>query len=84
MVGWLLFFLLMAGCLFWTERDGEKYVLLSLPGVPGPFFPAGYYSVPSGLMNEGEDEKDAAMRVGFAYFLKMKNTARTRHTKPAT
>lgn len=55
----------MAGCLFWTERDGEKYVLLSLPGVPGPFFPAGYYSVPSGLMNEGEDEKDAAMRVGF-------------------
>ncbi len=55
----------LAGCLFWTERDGEIYVLLSLPETNSPFFPAGYYSIPSGFQKAEESGIDASMRIGF-------------------
>lgn len=55
----------MAGCLFWTEMNGNRYVLLSLPEGNNPFFPPGYYSVPSVAAEPGENLLDAAMRAGF-------------------
>ena len=55
----------LAGCLFWTEKYGNRYVLLSLPEGNNPFFPPGYYSVPSVAAEQGEDLLDAAMRAGF-------------------
>lgn len=55
----------LAGCLFWTEKYGNRYVLLSLPEGNSPFFPPGYYSVPSVAAEPGEDLLDAAMRAGF-------------------
>ena len=55
----------LAGCLFWTERNGNRYVLLSFPEGNNPFFPPGYYSVPSVAAEPGENLLDAAMRAGF-------------------
>ena len=55
----------LSGCLFWTVRDGNIYVLMSLPESNSPFFPAGYYSIPSGLAGKGEPDLDASMRIGF-------------------
>ena len=55
----------LAGCLFWTEKNGNRYILLSLPESNNPFFPPGYYSVPSVAAEPGENLLDAAMRAGF-------------------
>lgn len=54
---------LSAGLLMFRERDGELEVLLVHPG--GPFFrnkDAGFWTIPKGEPDEGEDLLDAARR----------------------